>query len=665
MPTNITNNKFHQTFAYLFLACWSVLLLANFVPAIPQPSSIIGYLWKVEFALAGFLLIAIVSIFKLSGKFFIRFSRNEFTWIILPLLLFTVWSGFSVFWAESARSALHHTLLWACYAVFYLLIRQIVAKPQFLNLAMKVIGIVIAILSIVCLTEYLTTAAEMSGNVSLRYSKYAEAIATLFVLFVTFAVQKQNRHSILFAAIALIGWLAIVFSLGRTQFLAGFCGIFVFAVFTLTKSRSGISLKKSVVFVIVFVLITVFSQISFTEKSQQTTLKRLSGDDQAQTSFQVRVLLWQIAFESFKQNPLSGIGAENFASNYKEVRKNYAEINPNDNNLALYEDILPERTHNEFLQILAELGIVGFGIFGWLLFGILRLAFSMQKEKVSLLSIAAFSGICAFLISSLASSYSFRVPANGLCFFFVLALLVSGKRRAENQTDEKKYPQFLAFHSPILAAGLTVCVAMLAFSVVRGVSLMYMQFALTSADTATGETYFQKSLALDSENSVCKYYYGLHFYKNAQAFEAIPQIRFSIDKGFSTSVAYFNLASMQIIAKKPLEAELTLVESLKVYPRSVFLQTAYASILEDNGKPLEAQNEYEKASNINAEQARSWRIAFAKGMKNLSQTKGQDNQYVAAMELRPTEGIYALLDFQRQFRPELVERAFSISNPNP
>jgi len=50
-----------------------------------------------------------------------------------------------------------------------------------------------------------------------------------------------------------------------------------------------------------------------------------------------------------------------------------------------YEAILPERSHNEYLQILAELGTVGFLLFAWLLFGIIKLLFGLRRKSVSLL----------------------------------------------------------------------------------------------------------------------------------------------------------------------------------------------------------------------------------------------------------------------------------------
>lgn len=660
---NQTLKKLREPFFYVFAAFWALLLLVNFVPVIPQPGVVIGYLWKVEFALAAFLFIALVLLIRVSKDKIWSFDRREFFSIILPLFLFTTWSGVSVFWAESQRDAVHHTLLWACYSVFYLLIRHVVAQPSRLNFSLTIAGVVAAILGIVCLIEYFTTSYDLSGNVSLRYNKYAEAIATLFLLFAAIGIGRKSRNSILFGAIAIVGWLGIVFSLGRTQFLAALFAIFAFAVFALIRSGRKISLKKTAVFSCIFVSVTILSQISlFTQNSQQTTFKRLSGDEHSQLSFQVRMLAWQIAMENFKQHPLIGVGAENFAANYETARLNLAE-NAENPNLNVYEDILPERAHNEFLQILSELGVVGIVIFGWLLFGIARLVFSIRGKSTSLLSIAALAGIFAFLASSAASSYSFRVPANGLCFFFVLAIaaksLLKGRSASVNErvgSVRNEARSLTVAFPPIAVVALIICSAMLIFSAVRGASLMYLQFAHTSPDTIEAENYYRKAVELDNENAAFRYYYALDLYKNKRANEAVPHLRFAIDRGLATSISYFNLASAQSIAGKSSDAENTFNEAIKAYPRSVFLRTSYAAFLAKNGRDAESGIEYEKASEINPQQAQSWRIAHTEGMKKLSQAQPGDKNLVKAMELRPTEAIYALLDFQRQFNPNLVRR---------
>jgi Tfp pilus assembly protein PilF len=197
---------------------------------------------------------------------------------------------------------------------------------------------------------------------------------------------------------------------------------------------------------------------------------------------------------------------------------------------------------------------------------------------------------------------------------------------------------------------------MLIFSAMRGASLMYIQFAQSAPDEIEAENYYRKALELDNENAAFRYYYGLELYKNKRAAEAVPHMRFAIHRGLATSISYFNLAAAQSIAGKPLDAEKTFAEAIKAYPRSVFLRTSYAAFLTKNGKDAESEIEYEKALAINPQQAQSWRIAQTEGMKKLSEAQPQDENLVKAMELRPTEAIYALLDFQRQFNPNLVRR---------
>lgn len=649
MNINLKNINLSQT----FLACWSILLLLNFLPSVPQPDSIIGYLWQAEFGLAAFLLAAIVLLYKFSDKFTIQISQTEFKWIILPLILFTIWSGFSVIWATSARSAIHHTLLWACYIIFYLLIRHIAANPRYLDISLKCAGLVIFILGAACVAEYVSRTEEIDQIFTFRYYKYAEIAALFLPLFVAMALRNKSAKSILAGAVAVAAWFLVVLCLSRTIFIAGALSLVIFfgAVFIFQDWRRN--LKKMAVLGGILIFVFGLSQISFSDKAENTTFQRFGGSEISQTSFKSRFLFWGIALEEFKLNPLLGVGADNYGILYKNGRENYSAQNEQNPLLEINEEVLAERTHNEFLQILAELGIIGAVFFGWLLLGILRLS----TFKFSLFSIAAFAGITAFLLSSAASSYSFRVPANGLAFFFVLALFSSNFQVLNSDSVEKFSLNFENWNlKPIFITSVLICLAMLIFSAVRGTSLMYLQFALTTTDETAKTENFNKALAFDEKDAMLRYFYGLHLFDLKQPQEAAANIKFAIDNGVATSVAYFQLASVQIIAKQPFEAEKTLAEGLRVYPRSVFLRTAYGDILQENGKTLEAEKEFENALKINPEQARSWRMAFTEGMYNLSQTQSRTENFVKTMDLRPTGAIYALLDFQRQFRPNLVRR---------
>ncbi|HEY0427674.1 MAG TPA: O-antigen ligase family protein [Pyrinomonadaceae bacterium] len=657
MNKTITLSKLRQKFPYFFLSLWSFVLLANFIPAIPQPEAIIGYLWKVEFVLAAFLAVAITFLLKLPKEKFFDFHKKEFFLVILPLVLFTVWSGFSILWAQSARNALHHTLLWACYCTFYLLMRELVRRPRALAASFRFTGVVLFILGVACIVEYVSTPEKINSFFTYRYYKYAEIAATMLPLFLALVFKTKSKTSVLAGFIAAIAWFIVLLSASRTLFISGFVVVGLFFALLFLFDGWKKHLKKSILLFGVLTICFFVSLINFSDSPEKSTIDRFGSGQQSQNSMNSRFLFWGIALESFKQKPVTGVGADNYVSVYKTARENYSALDTENKLLEINEDVLAERAHNEYLQILSELGLVGAFLFAWLLAGIVFLFFSLRKKSISLLSIASLAGSSAFLISSAASSYSFRVPANGLCFFFLLALAAKSlNSRVPSQRHEKGLDLGLWNLDLRLVFGLLICSSMLVFSGIRGASLMYLQFAFTSPDEAETERYFQKAIALDAGDGSLRYYYGAELFNRERAAEAIPQLRFAIDKGLATSIIYFQLVSAQIVARESAEAEQTFLESLRVYPRSVFLRTAYASFLKENGRASQSQIEFEKASSINAEQAKSWLIAHTEGMKKLTQAEVQDKTFVKAMELKPIDGVYALLDFQRQFNPNLVRR---------
>jgi O-antigen ligase len=652
MNQTIALNKPRQPFLYIFAAFWSLLILANFVPAIPQPAAIIGYLWKTEFVLAAFLLVAVALLLKFPKEKFVRFSRNEFFLVIAPLLLFTTWSGLSVFWADAPRAAIHHTLLWACYCVFYVLMRQLAANAATLDVSFKIAGLVIFILGFACIAEFVSNPEQISAYFTYRYYKYAEVSATLLPVFLALVLRQKSRASLFAGAVAVVAWLIVLLSGSRTLFISGFVAVGLFFALVFLFQNWKKHLKKSALLFAALALGLVVSQVNFSPSPEGSTVKRFTVSEASQASFNSRFLFWGVALEAFKQNPFAGVGADNFISAYRQARENYSSLDAENKLLEINEDVLAERPHNEYLQILSELGIVGAIIFAWLLGGIVYAFFSLRRNRASLLSIAAFAGIVAFLISSLASSYSFRVPANGLCFLFLLAIIAKNfKFQISNFKLESKNlkPIFVAF-------GLVICFAMLAFSAVRGASLMYLKFAVNSSEEVQAEQYYRKAIALDDEDGSFKYYYGLMLFNRGRADEAIPQMRAAIDKGVATSISYFYLASANAIVRKPVEAEKAFAESLRVYPRSIFLRTAYASFLKVNGEIAASEVEFEKALRVNESQAKSWMTAHEAGMGKLTQIESENKNFIKPMELKPAEGIYALLDFQRQFNPNLVRR---------
>ena len=662
MNKPVTHTKKARSSPYFFVTLWSVLLLVSFVPTIPQPDAIIGYLWKTEFALAAFLIFSILFLITQPKGKTIEFAGKEFYLVILPIVLFTIWSGLSCIWAESWRNALHHTLLWACYTVFYILIRQIVSRPKLLDTSLKVSGTVILIIGIACIIEYFTTFQNLVYYFTLRYYKYAEVSVMFLPVYLSLTIKSRDRTAFLPGLISLFAWIIILLSYSRTEFIAGISSVILF--FGLVVIFQGYT-KYSSKLPLLFLALSIpflLTQTSLLRQQETSTVERFAANtDQNLSNLQWRFYVWGISLESFKRKPIQGVGADNFVVDYRNAQEDYANSNPQNKLLNLDQMFIAERSHNEYLQILSELGIVGITIFSWLLIGTGIFLLSFRRKKVSLPALASVAGIFAFLVSSLTSSYSFRVPVNGTCFFFLLALLISEclkTQPAEKTAKEKSNLGFFKVNPLLAGCGLLICSTMLLFSAVRGVSLMYLITALETSEKAESEKNYQNAMVLDNQEPLIKYYYGQHLYRNNYADEAVPQLRFAINRGISTPVSYFDLVSAQITAHQNKEAEQTLVEALRVYPRSVFLQTAYASFLKDNGEELKSEVEFNKALQIDSQQAQSWRIAYTQGIGKLAREGIYNKDLLPALDLKPNKAIYALIEFQSKNYPALVKREF-------
>jgi O-antigen ligase/Tfp pilus assembly protein PilF len=631
---------------------WTTLLLVKFFPMIPQPETVIGYLWKPEFFLSAFLFASILWLWKADKlKRLLSFSKDEFYFIILPIILFVVWSGFSVFWAISPRNALHHTLLWACYLIFYTLIRQIAQNSTLEKYSIYGVGIVISILSLSCFIEYL---GYLSGGTNTAlgylYSKFGEICVTLLPVFLLGCIDKSNSKAKICAGFSVTTWLLIQCSFSRTQFLLGiFCLISVFAYCLIFKL-----FNKTLKLAFGFILLTAcFVQlITFFSQNQVNSLSRLvsSNDELAKISLNTRPVLLGISLEVFKQNPILGVGGDNFIVAFKEGRENYSATRIENPSLNVGEDVVLERSHNEYAQILSELGIVGILIFAWLLFGITRLAFNL-RNNYSPKAFASLLGVAAFLTSSLATSFSFRVSANALAFFFVLAIAV--KQLSGREKIKISAPNF----QPVFAsAAVSLCLALMVFSAIRGISLMYQSFAQSAEDEFIAEDYYKKALYFDEKEAVTNYDYGMFLTKNKRYNEAIPYLRSAIDNGISTSTSYYDLAAAQLLAKKSDEAEKTLAESVRVYPRSVFARTTFASLLKQNGKLSESKENLDIALKINESDAKTWWILNNEGIENVTEARLKAESITIMSDLNPQNGMYAVMDYQTAKNPNIARK---------
>ena len=636
------------------IVSWPVLLFVAFGLVLTPPVTAVGYLWLEEFALAAFLFVALVFVAtgKASGIAF-KFTKTELIWIVLPMVLFTIWSGLSYFWARSGRNAMHHTLLWACYTIFYFLIRLVIEDKKSLNITLNITRYVVFLISAICIIEFLLSSKQSQAEFLVRYYPYSEISITLLPILLVLVVDNAVVQSIRWILFSSTVWCSMVVTASRTVFVAGVGSILMFAVLSIILNKPSVNVRRWLAFIGLVTAITLGSQMLLKADTERALFQRFAGTDKTNVqNAGLRLFYWGMALEGFKASPVVGIGGDNYLSEYKLLRERYTTAHPENQLLEIGEDLLPERAHNEYLQIMCELGSVGSLLFGWLVAGIAYMMFIAIRKRAPLITLGALAGLASFLVASFATSYSFRIPINGLCFFFLIAvsareLFTTGSRDARGDGTESKLKPLFVF------AGLFVSLSMLIFSTVRAFSISHFSHCEITNNRGYAVAEITKAIALDPSEPMFRFSYGqeLFFsgrYDTRHYDEAMYNFRLAIQNGFATTPVYFNLLASEMLARRPDDAVQTFSEALSVYPRSVFLLTAHAAFLKREGDPAAADHEYQKAMAIDPMQAISWQLAHEEGLDLLEKAAHSDTRFLETKRLIPFEGSQALLAFQRQ-----------------
>lgn len=580
-------------------------------------------------------------------------NRPEFFAIILPCSLFIVWSLFSAFYAGSLRSVLHHSLVWSIYLIFYFFVRFFLNRPAdnaVLGLAM---ASVVWMIGLPAVFEYYTSGISGgAGSIGVRYAKYAEMLNALFPLVAAYSLKLKGKAFWLGSATVVLIWLFAIGSLSRTAaglYIIGFAAM-AGVVFTLRRFRHY-RLKFVLLLALLISVPVVLHSIFYFGQGGVPLVERM-GDDATRESNSVRPFFSRIALEMFRAHPFTGVGADNFGLEFNRYRGSYAAGNPGDTNLAIAESEIPERAHNEFLQVAAELGILGLLILGWLVGSIawMLLRAVKNRRKVSLSTFGALIGLVLFLASSVVTSYSFRLAQNGLAFFILLAIAARGLLPAREKEGPVKVLSPLAARLGF-SAGLIACCLFAAFSVSRAAAVWYVYEAEAAKSIDEAAPLFQRASALDDQNASISASHGFSLFLSGRYPGAAAQFRRAIDLGRATSIDYSYLASAQVLAGDKPAAAATMAEAVRIYPFSTFVRTRYAVLLKETADTAGASAEFETAMKIDRRQAETWRNLIEDGAAAASRRSFADN-LLPVMDLKPKNAIYAMLAEREVLHPE-------------
>ncbi len=129
----------------------------------------------------------------------------------------------------------------------------------------------------------------------------------------------------------------------------------------------------------------------------------------------------------FAKRPLLGWGMGTFEDVYPQFQ-------------SFYTNFMIDKAHNDYLQLLAEAGIVGFACAVWFLVASLRTAWrniqTWTSEINASVAAVAVLGISGILVHSLVD-FNLQIPANALLFYSLCAVAAMGPRFANHRGSRR------------------------------------------------------------------------------------------------------------------------------------------------------------------------------------------------------------------------------------
>jgi O-antigen ligase/Tfp pilus assembly protein PilF len=393
-------------------------------------------------------------------------NKKKFIWeknsLNLPFLLLIGLMTISLVRSEYfAVSFKDYVIFLSYFLLFFLVINNIKQKQQFDALIKfffftSFVVALFALLHYYGLEPYLKDMTWLISTIGQK-NWTSNYLAMVFpIVFSYFLLEENKKKIVYYLLLSILYTVLLIFQSRGVWISAGLT--LILGIFFLYKFRLFNILRQNkrwlFLLFITLILITVIYSIPSTHnplnKNTETIPQKITSvyEDNF-SSINSRLLMWYTAFEMIKDKPFLGIGVGLYKMDYLDYQAGFLEQNPN----YLKYHSRAEEAHNEYFQLAAELGIIGLGIFLYILSILYGSALKFLKEKKGekgkkekLLLWGLLMGITCFLFHSMLT-FPLHVPALGSAFFTIFALTflyinnffnLEQQDQPKTEKDEKK-----------------------------------------------------------------------------------------------------------------------------------------------------------------------------------------------------------------------------------
>ena len=384
-------------------------------------------------------------------------NREEIKFISTPLnfpiLSFIAICVASLIWSNSFFVSLKELPLFLAGPLLYFVITNNISDEHQIRRILNVLLIVGSVFGLYGILQYngidfsfwirnigRQQVFGLFGNVNY----FAEYLIVPLPLAISLFFATRNRtHKILL----LVGILAIggslILTFTRGSYLAiGISLIFMFFLYLASRGKGFIKENKKIfIFILaLIILITFLFAIPNPLNKPGTVISKIKGRISISqftkgSSLKRRKAIWGFTGMMIKDRPFMGLGIGTYKYNSLKYQAKFFEQGQN---RSLYPHGFATKAHNEYLQLWAELGIVGLGIFIWLIICYFNCGIKFLKKikddyKQGII-IGLMGAVVAVLVDGI-FGFPLHLPATIILFWMALGLTVAF---GESEKDGKK-----------------------------------------------------------------------------------------------------------------------------------------------------------------------------------------------------------------------------------
>lgn len=601
------------------------LILKLYLLSIP----LLAYRYVYDFRINQEVILKLFTIILLTFWILKVINSEEYTFnwtrLCLPLLLFTLSLIFSLLISNlKFLVSFHDFALFFSYILIFFIITNHLNKETDFHSFINLFFLISVLISLYTLLQYYGLdpyLGEMRCLTSTLGQKnwISNYLAMFFPALFFYFLREENKKkrflyliylSIIYTNLMICQSRGIWISIAITILI----GIFLIFKFKLPQIFQENRRSLILILIIFLALTLIYSTENPLNRSALTVIERArSTFDEYDPSINTRILIWRTTLEMMKNNPLLGLGIGSFKMNYLSYQAEYLKDHPQ--YLSYYGKA--GEAHNEYLQMCAELGIIGLLIFMVFILSFYNLILDYLKKnqdyKDKIMVLGLVLGLTCFLIHGL-FCFPFHVPALGVTFFSLLGLTVSytqiNSSNQDTNDSTNNYKKGFKIKNKAIRAVLTILIL---------IGLISSLFQLVIKPYAAELTYFsglrhnvdgnyeqalscfQQASSLSSSNGRILHALGTAYYNSgdlARAEEFLQRAsRYIVDVN-----TFYNLGLVYRQAGLLSQAEEEFKYALYLMPESIkvcyelgylyFVQERYEETIENWNKILEIEPDF-------------------------------------------------------------------------